>query len=110
MELGNLLREARQARKLTMQQVGKQVGVSSVYISDIEHGYRIPVKNDTLQAFAKIFDLDKETLVTLATKDRYAKMVDRDGLEFAVKLAEMMKKKGLRKEKFDQILKIAEVY
>ena len=45
-ELGNLIKEARKAKKLSQRQLGEQLGVSYQTIANWENGLRAPIEAD----------------------------------------------------------------
>jgi transcriptional regulator with XRE-family HTH domain len=65
--LGSRLRELRLAKKLSLRQLGSQLGVSATYINQLEHDVTRP--SDTrLCQLADILDTDLDTLTLLANR------------------------------------------
>ena len=69
--LGRILHETRVDKEWTMRELATKVGVSSVYVSDIENDKRTPTKPETLQRFATVLGLDVDALVNLAVLTRF---------------------------------------
>lgn len=58
--LGDLVRSVRRERGLTLRALGKLMGVSAAYISDIERGNRRPTSDAVLQLLAPALDIDPD--------------------------------------------------
>ena len=66
---GQLLRNTRENRGITLRQLAKLLGVSPTYISDVELGYRKPPNTDRLERIATILDCDVEKLIMTKALD-----------------------------------------
>ena len=75
--IGKRIREARQAKGLSQEQLGEQLGVSFQAVSTWETGKFIP-DSDHLPALAKALDLSLDALFTEADKDWELKPVNFD--------------------------------
>ena len=67
---GPFLRSIREKLGKTMRQVADLLGVSVVYISDIERGRRNPPSEDKIRAIAKFFQMPPDDLLEKAAEDR----------------------------------------
>lgn len=67
---GKLLREERQKAKKTMGELGRHLGVSVPFISDVELGRRPPLSVDRIKLAAEYFGIDPQPLLAAAVSDR----------------------------------------
>lgn len=80
-DLGEFIREQREAAKLSLRNLSKLAGVSNPYLSQIERGLRNP-SAEILQAIAKALEISSETLyVRAGILDERA---EGDGVESAI--------------------------
>jgi transcriptional regulator with XRE-family HTH domain len=63
MELGQKIREARLAKNLTQEELGKIVGLQKSAIAKYENGRVVNIKRSTLQKLAKALDLRGSDLI-----------------------------------------------
>ena len=63
MELGEKIRNARLAKKLTQEELGKLVGVQKSAIAKYENGRVVNIKIRTMQKLAKALDIRGEDLI-----------------------------------------------
>lgn len=70
---GTKIRELREAHRMTLRALAEKLGLSAPFLSDIEHGRRMP---DSLDAFAVIFDIDVEELRALDPRQQRERAVD----------------------------------
>lgn len=63
MDLGKLIKDARLAKGLTQEELGKLVGVQKSAIAKYENGRVVNIKRSTLQGLAKALDLKGSDLV-----------------------------------------------
>jgi transcriptional regulator with XRE-family HTH domain len=66
MSFATLLRQERRARRLSLRQMAKMVGVSPTYVSAIERGKFPPPAEDKVKAIASILECDPDELLALA--------------------------------------------
>jgi len=59
---GDRVRTARARKHLTLRDAAEQIGRSASFLSDIEHGRRMP-SEDVLQDLARLLDLDPDDLM-----------------------------------------------
>jgi transcriptional regulator with XRE-family HTH domain len=63
--LGRFLREQRESRQLSQNQVAAAVGISHTYVSKIEQGHVSDLGRDVLRNLAGLFDLEEQFLESL---------------------------------------------
>ena len=69
-KLGDLLHMERRRRKLNLRELSNHVGLSPIYISEIETGRKIPLTGDSLIKLAQFYELDPAELTKLAFQDK----------------------------------------
>lgn len=67
---GKLIREARRDALVTLQNTAKFLGVSAVYISEVELSKRPPFSIQRIQALAKYFQVSERPLIEAAIRER----------------------------------------
>ncbi len=81
---GAKLRELRQAKKVTLAEMAEAVGVSSAYLSALEHGKRGRPSWNLIQRIIAYFNViwdDAEDLVSLARVSHPRVTIDTSGLD-----------------------------
>ena len=63
MEIGQIIKEARKAKGLTQEELGKRVGVQKSAIAKYENGKVVNIKRSTLQKLADALDLRGSDLI-----------------------------------------------
>ena len=63
---GDLIRNARKAKGMTLEQVAKKIGSHKGYISGIENGMVNPPSPKIAKQFAKLFGLNVKELIFIA--------------------------------------------
>lgn len=63
MDIGKLIKDARLAKGLTQEELGKLVGVQKSAIAKYENGRVVNIKRSTLQGLAKALDLKGSDLI-----------------------------------------------
>jgi transcriptional regulator with XRE-family HTH domain len=66
MEFGERLHELRKQKGMTLEAVGKKLGVSKGYLSVIENGKVRPPKDKILRKLAGLFGVDEAEMLKLA--------------------------------------------
>jgi transcriptional regulator with XRE-family HTH domain len=69
-KLGDLLHMERRHRKMNLREVSNLVGLSPIYISELETGKKIPLNGDSLVKLAGFYGLDPAELTKLAFQDK----------------------------------------
>jgi transcriptional regulator with XRE-family HTH domain len=68
------VRKSRQAKRITLRKLGQLVGLSPSYLSEIEHGRRLPPKDEEkIQDLAVVLNLDEDELIKAAKRERIKK-------------------------------------
>lgn len=67
---GELLRHARRNARKTLGAVASELGVSVVYVSDVERGNRKPFSKDRILKVAKFLGIDPAPLLQAASQER----------------------------------------
>lgn len=63
MDIGNIIKEARIAKGLTQEQLGKMVGVQKSAIAKYENGRVVNIKRSTLQKLAEALNIKGSDLI-----------------------------------------------
>lgn len=105
--IGERLRDARKAMKMTQEDLAKKIGVKRAVISKYETGLISP-SADTLQKIANVLNVSMADLLTIDPHTRWATQDDFDRLD-AVSGNEVIDKDGVAiefvTEKLDKVLK-----
>lgn len=67
---GEVLRRARQDAEMTLGNVAKLLGVSVVYVSDVERGNRKPFSNERILKVASFLNTDPAPLIAAADVEK----------------------------------------
>jgi transcriptional regulator with XRE-family HTH domain len=67
---GDLLRTLRRKANKTLGNVARELGVSIVYLSDVERGNRKPFNTERLIQLARYLEVDAAALIEAADKER----------------------------------------
>ena len=65
---GELIREQREARKISLRNFAKRVDLSPTFISKMERGEMLPPSEDKIKAIAAALELDPDEMLALAGK------------------------------------------
>ena len=76
-ELGDLLHMERRRRKMNLREVSNSIGLSPIYISEIETGKKIPLNGEGLLKLAEFYDLDPAELTKKAFRDKAEQRVQK---------------------------------
>lgn len=74
MEIGKLIKDARMAKGLTQEELGKLVGVQKSAIAKYENGRVVNIKRSTLQGLAKALDLKGSDLIIASNPKESAEL------------------------------------
>jgi len=93
---GGVVQKAREAKGLTQQKLAEGCGISAMYVSQIEHGQRIP-KLGICRALAQALALDERRLLLLAhrasiPKEIYDLLMDNASADDEEQLSEQLSK------------------
>jgi transcriptional regulator with XRE-family HTH domain len=105
---GEMLREERISRKITLRKLSEYVGKSIGYLSDIEQDRKGPPDLETVRKIEEFFEIDNGKLIALASKlrRRVPKNVTQ-GIRMNPKLSEALLRADtdLTDEEFDDLMK-----
>ncbi|MEI9968611.1 MAG: helix-turn-helix transcriptional regulator [Terracidiphilus sp.] len=105
---GELIRTSRRRLNKSLQDVANAIGVSAVYVSEVERGKRPPFTAERLPALSRVLELDLAELKAAAWATR--RMIDWDPASASVKQIQALvelARGGLSESQLDQILEIA---
>lgn len=66
--IGRVIRQERQARHLTIKELGDKAGISEIYVGEIERGQKYPSAK-VLESLAAALDLDMSELLELMAEE-----------------------------------------
>lgn len=66
--VGRVIRQERQARNLTIKELGEKAGLSEIYVGEIERGQKYPSAK-VLESLASALDLDMAELLELMAEE-----------------------------------------
>lgn len=105
---GEVFKESRKTKRVTLRQISEYVGKSVGYLSDIEHGRKRPPKLDIVEKIEEILNVEDQELLKLAAKLR-KKIPDEVTQRFKMtpKLSQVLlgADEDLTNEEFNEMLK-----
>jgi transcriptional regulator with XRE-family HTH domain len=108
MSFGELIRSSRRRLNKSLQDVADALGVTVVYVSEVERGKRPPFTNERLPALSQVLELDLDILKTAAWAER--RMIEWDPATTSNKQIEALMalaRGGLSDNQLEEILEIA---
>jgi transcriptional regulator with XRE-family HTH domain len=105
---GQLIRASRRRLNKSLQEVADALGVTAVYVSEVERGKRPPFTSERLPALSRILELDLKELETAAWAQKG--MIEWDPAKASDKQVEALvalARGGLSEGQLEQILAIA---
>lgn len=82
---GELLRESRLAKGMTLRKFAEALGVSPTYVSGVENGTLPPPTSERLSAIAQLLDVNADELIEVAGRwDDLAKQKAEESSEFVM--------------------------
>lgn len=105
---GELIRSSRRRQNKSLQEVADALGVTAVYVSEVERRKRPPFTMERLPALARCLGLDFKQLTALAWAEK--RMIDWDPASASdkqVRALVELARGGLSDSDLDDILKIA---
>ena len=88
--VGDIIREIREEKKLTLRRVAAELGVDLAILSKMERGHRLPTKEQILK-LSEYFKINKEDLLTIWLSDKLMYVVEDEDL--ALKAMQMAEEK-----------------
>lgn len=108
LSFGELIRMSRRRLNKSLQDVAHALGVTAVYVSEVERRKRPPFTMERLPALAEVLDLDYNELVSSAWAER--KMIDWDpssASDKQIRALIALARGGFSDGELDDILRIA---
>jgi transcriptional regulator with XRE-family HTH domain len=108
-QFGDLIRSSRRTLGKSLQEVAEAIGVTAMYVSEVERGKRPPFVTERLPRLARALDIDLKRLLTSAWTEK--RMIDFDPSTSSDKQIEALvtlARGGLSDSELDEILKIAQ--
>jgi transcriptional regulator with XRE-family HTH domain len=108
MTFGGLVRQGRRRLNKSLQDVADALGVTVVYVSEVERGKRPPFTIERLPALAKVLELDLGDLRAAAWAERG--MIEWDPSttsDMQIEALMALARGGLSENQLEEILKIA---
>jgi transcriptional regulator with XRE-family HTH domain len=105
---GELIRASRRRLNKSLQDVADVLGVTAVYVSEVERGKRPPFTMERLLALSQVLDIDLNTLITCAWTEK--KMIEWDpasATDKQVRALVELARGGFSDKELDEILEIA---
>jgi len=104
---GELIRKSRRANNKSLQEIANALGVTAVYVSEVERGKRPPFVTPRLPTLAHVLNLDLPTLLRAAWAEK--KMIDFDpsSSDKQIEALFALSRGGCTESELDEILRIA---
>lgn len=105
---GELIRSARRRLNKSLQDVADALGVTAVYVSEVERGKRPPFTTERLPSLSRVLHLDLQVLLTTAWAEKG--MIDWDPSSASDKQIQALvelARGGFSESELDDILRIA---
>jgi transcriptional regulator with XRE-family HTH domain len=105
MSFGDLIRSSRRRLNKSLQDVAGAIGVSAVYVSEVERGKRPPFTTERLTALAQVLELDFDELKAAAWAEK--KVIELDPAATSGKQIETLvalARGGISDSELDEIL------
>lgn len=105
---GELIRTSRRRLNKSLQDVADELGVTAVYVSEVERRKRPPFTMERLSALSRVLDVDLRTLIAAAWTER--KMIEWDPTSASDKQVQALielARGGFSEKELDEILSIA---
>lgn len=107
-KLGQVLTEARVSRGLTQREVANHIGITPMFLSELESGKKIPTKGNALEAIADYYKISFHELLAIALTSKAEKdsIVVDVAFTQRMALARTLMSRPISSNKIDEILKI----
>lgn len=105
---GDLIRTGRRKLNRSLQEVADALGVTAVYVSEVERGKRPPFTTERIPALARVLEMDMGVLLKKAWSEK--RMIDWDPASTSDKQIEALvalARGGLSEGELDEVLEIA---
>jgi transcriptional regulator with XRE-family HTH domain len=108
-EFGDLLRKTRKLSGNTMLDLAQHLGVSVVFISDVERGNRAPLTAEKILKLTEFLGVDPEPLLLKAAKSRGSFELDATGVSGKAQRVGAALMRGWSELKEEDLEKIARI-
>jgi transcriptional regulator with XRE-family HTH domain len=106
---GQLIRKARRNARVTLQAAAEMLGVSTVYVSEVELSKRPPFSIDRIRKLAKFYNVSDQPLISLAISQRgYFELQGSSPSTVQLRALSGMARGELTNEQWEQISEIVE--
>ncbi len=106
-KFGDYIRDLRRQSRKTLQEIANALGVSAVYVSEVERGKRPPFVTEKIKQLAPLLGVDPSKLILRAWLEK--RTIDLDPSMSSRKQLELLSgfaRGGLGEDQIDDILKI----
>ena len=104
---GELIRASRRRLNKSLQEVATALGVTAVYVSEVERRKRPPLTMERLPALSHVLELDLKTLIATAWTEKKMIELDPSVSDKQVQALVALARGGLSDTQLTQILEIA---
>lgn len=107
-KLSQVLTEARVSRGLTQREAANYLGITPMFLSELESGKKIPTKGKALETIADFYKISYQELLAIAMTskaEKESKVVD-VAFTQRMALARTLMSRPISSDKIDEILKI----
>lgn len=108
-DFGDLLRKVRRNADKTMLDLAEELGVSVVFVSDVERGNRAPFTSSRIIGAARFLSCDPEPLLMAAAKSRGSFELDATGVSSKAREVGAALMRGWAKLDEEDLEKIAKI-
>jgi len=105
---GDLIRSNRRRLGKSLQEVADALGVTAVYISEVERGKRPPFVTGRLEKLAEVIGVDYGVLISAAWRQRKMIDIDPSSSEKQIKALAALARGGYSDAQLDVILEMAQ--
>ena len=86
-KLGDILCKARTTRGITIRQMSRDLGISAMYISEIENSKKIPLRGDVLPRISVYLGLNPDETINLAFSEKSIDRISEVGNNLSLSVA-----------------------
>jgi transcriptional regulator with XRE-family HTH domain len=108
-KFGEMIREARRRAKKTLQAAANVIGVSIVYVSEVELGKRPPFSAERTEKLANFYETDVRPLLQAACRERgYLEIDMHSSSESQLRAVSGLARGGISEKQWEQICDVIE--
>jgi len=86
-KLGYILCKARTTRFITIRQMSRDLGISAMYISEIENSKKIPLRGDVLPKISVYLGLNPDEMIKMAFSEKSNEKISEMGNNLSLSVA-----------------------